>query len=33
MMTIDFTGIKWLFGGRKPAEGSGARSLALPRVQ
>jgi hypothetical protein len=33
VVTIDFTGIGWLFGRRKPAEWSGGRGLALLRVQ
>jgi hypothetical protein len=33
MVTIDFTGIGCLFGGKKPAEGSSGRGLALLPVQ
>jgi hypothetical protein len=32
VVTIDFTRIEWLFGGRKPAKWSGGRGLALLRV-
>jgi hypothetical protein len=33
VVTIDFTRIEWLFGGRKPSEWSGGRGPALLRVQ
>jgi hypothetical protein len=33
VVTIDFTGVGWLFGGPKPAEWNGGWGLALLRVQ
>jgi hypothetical protein len=33
VVTIDFTGIEWLFGGRKPSKWSGDRGLVLLPVQ